>query len=181
VNQFGPNSFRLDFRPASGVRKGAPGIKTAPRILSAAEIKEAISKKPLLPAALSEKERTDEANRLMKLAREGLNGFASKLAEASGIQIISTADSSRFQYAYERYVEAVSLYNDVLAQQLWSGSNEATQVKQLLIDAHKFGIDAINCNIEAVELAPKEKQHALYSLWEGRATETIQAIYKLRD
>lgn|GEM_PF-4127011 len=180
MNQFGPRSFRLDFHPAQGVNKDAFGAKTAPRILSAAEIKEAISKKRLLPAALSDRERTAEANRLMALAREGLNGFASKLAEASGIPIISPADSSRFQHAYSCYAEAAGLYNDVLAL-LVSGSDEAAKVKQLLIDAHEFGRGAINCNIEAVELAPKEKQRALYSLWEGRATEAIQEISKLRD
>ena len=183
----GFQSFRVNQQYGNG---GDPFVhaakKPAPRILSAAEIREAISKantlskKPLLPAALSNEERIAEADRLMKLAREGLNGFASKSAEASGIPIISQSDCPRLNGAYERYAEAASLYNEVLAQ-LWPGSDEAIKVKHLLIDAHKFGIEAINCNIEAVEFAPKEKRHPLYSHWEGCATEAIQEIYKLRN
>ena len=158
--------------------------KAAPRTLSAAEIKEAISKsnrfskKPLLPAALSDEERIAEAGRLMALARDKLNGFANKAAEASSTPIISQPDCLRVNGAYEHYAEAADLYKDVLAQ-LWPESSEAMKVKQLLIDAHKFGIDAINCNIEAVEFAPKEKRHKLYSHWEGCITEAIRQLYAL--
>jgi len=159
--------------------------RPAQRALNADDIRKAIpnagsfSKTPLLPAALSDKERIAEAGRLIGLARKGLNGFANKAAEASGTKI-SPSDCPIFKTAYEQYVEAVGLYKEVLSQ-LWPESSEAMDVKQLLIDAHKAGIDTINCNIEAVDFAPKEKRHKLYSHWEGCIIEAIRELYALSD
>ena len=168
-----PAAKKPDQKPLSRAEIQAAISKIQDGISSAG-----ISKKPLLIAQLTTDERISEAKRLTERMLEGLNGFASKTAEASGVKI-SPSDCPRLSGAYDSYVEIVGLYKDAL-KELWPDSPEAMQVRQLLIGVHELGIITIERNIEAVDFAPKEKRHKLYFHWEGCITEAIRELFELR-